>query len=183
MEVRGHPLRYVLLGLLVGGVLANVVQLPWIEAEAPRASLGRTWYRNVNHQLVDVVQEPNAPSNVHERYLLPMVLRQELPGVRIVRPHDLPANQVLRPSALIGIGGVSDITDADYQGRLFPGVDELGGDVLIAGEGGDMGEPYEVIIGEGVVETLVVFFRWDPLRFRLVDASLLPSDLAQAANR
>lgn len=164
--------RLLLLGLLIGAVVANVAQLPWLEADAPRATLGSVWYRNAHDDLSLIVQEESAPDNVRERYLLPLYLREETPGVTVARPADLPPNQLLRPSALIGLGGLT-VNDRDTDGQGIPDLDDLGGMTLLSGEGGSMGEPFEVRVADTDVTTLVVRWDWDPLRFVLIDERLL----------
>ena len=175
MHTASPAARLLLLGLLMGAVVANVAQLPWIEADAPRTTLGRVWYRNAHDDLSLIVQDDAAPDNVRERYLLPLVLRETTPGVTVARPADLPDNQLLRASALIGVGGM-DIDDRDTDGEGIPDLDELGGITLLSGEGGRLGEPFEVRVADTDVTTLVVRWDWDPLRFALIDERLLQGD-------
>ncbi|HOL18575.1 MAG TPA: hypothetical protein PLY40_09865 [Bacillota bacterium] len=164
---RAAAARFILLGILIGAILANVSQFPAIEWNIQPV------VRNYGPGLVEIGQD--------SRYAPYLTLSQRAPGATIL----LPEGDSLNVECLYAFARAGKVESLAYNAATFAGAYDPSGDAVALGEGiTQQNRKEEMALAlkeEGAAALLVVLNRngvW-----YLVDAALLPPGALEEITR
>ena len=166
----GQQRQLLLLGVLLGFMLANLVQFPAIEADT--SPHWRAAHRYGSGDLTTIALDLDSAGNVPDHFGVTLSIGRIARGVEFVAPESFRLQRTLGERELFGLARVDRITLIDYDPHNLL---SHTGTLVARGEGGSSGEPFSIVVDdrEGTIERFVLFVLEPDTEFVVIDARLL----------